>query len=532
MPEYYNLGDSEPGRGTRYIVRLMRGVPVKWRNELLQSSAALVLFFLLMLTFFPSAVYAANEKKPDDVLFPGSSPSEGAQEQGAQQEGTTSLLSDIQFSGYVKNETAYRYRAPRTITKIRNVAYLNAKYPYSSRFKFNFSAWAYYDLAYNLFDYDAIAGRLERNSEEPLAFIVNLPREKDSPAAAVRELYMDMFLGSVDVRLGKQYVVWGVLEGVRITDEINPIDFRELILPDLLDYRISQWMAKLDYYRDEASYQLLWIPHIEFHKPAPPGSEWELLQEVPGTRKPANELQNSELGFKISTKRWDTELAFSYFYTWDDFPVIFRRVRLNDPATPQFMPTYTRISMYGATFIKQLNDFIVKGELAYVTDKYFGIADVDRNRDGFLDHNGELKRDHIRWGLGTDYNWRGFDVSPSFVQWVILNYDNAMIQDEFDSSFNVFIRKEFPESSIVFQLLGIYLINLEELYLKPKWTFRITDRFQIATGLDIFTGNKSQFGVAASSTAFGGVAVTEQRAQFIGNFRDNDRLFLEFKYSF
>ena len=521
----------------------MQGVFIKRGVGLLHGIVALAVIFFLTALVHGGVAYGADQSSPNDVLFPPaapavppaapSSPAPPSEPVPSVVAEDTSLFSDVQLSGYLKNETAYRYREPRSITKIRNIAYINAKYPYSPRIKFNFSAWAYYDLAYDLYDYDTIAARFERNTEEPLAFIVNLPRDKDSPVAAIRELYMDMFLGDVDVRLGKQFVVWGVLEGVRITDEINPIDFRELILPDLLDYRIPLWTAKLDYYRNEASYQLLWIPEIRFHKPAPPGSEWELLQEVPGTRMPKSfDPANSEIGFKVNTKRWDTELSFSYFYTWDDFPVIFRRVRLNEPETPDFQPTYTRISMYGTTFIKQLSSYIVKGELAYVTDKYFGIADIDRNNDGFLDHNGELKRDHIRWGLGVDYNYKGFDISPSFVQWIILDYDNAMIQDEFDSSFNVFLRKEYPEQSMVFQLLGIYLINLNEFYMKPKWTFRVTDRFQFAVGLDTFFGQKSQFGVASSSTAFGGIDVTEQRAQFIGNFHDNDRLFLEFKYAF
>lgn len=444
-----------------------------------------------------------------------------------------SFLSDIQLSGYLKNETAFRYREPRAITKIRNIAYFNAKYPYSSRFKFNFSGWAYYDLAYDLFDYDTIAARFERNDDEPLAFIVNLPREKDSPVAEIRELYMDMFLGDMDVRLGKQFVVWGVLEGVRITDEVNPVDFRELLMPELLDYRIPLWMAKLDYYRENASYQFLWIPDIRFHKPAPPGSEWELLQEVPGTRFPDSfDYENAEIGMRVSTNRWDTELSFSYLYTWDDFPVVFRRVRINEADAPEFFPTYTRLSMYGATFIKQLSSFILKGEMAYVTDKYFAVADVDKNTDGFLDSNGEFKRDHIRWGLGVDYNWEGMDISPSLVQWIVLDYDEAIIQDEFDTSVNLFLRKEYPQSSMLFQFLAIYLINLEELYMKPKWTFRMTDRFQISTGLDIFFGKKSQFGVASSTAVPEGVVVREQRAQFIGNFHDNDRIFLEFKYAF
>lgn len=117
------------------------------------------------------------------------------------------IWSEIQFSGYLKNETAYRVREPRSITKIRNIAYLDAKYPFSDVVDISFSGWAYYDLAYDLFNYETIAARLERNSEEPLAFVENLDQEKDSPVAEVRELYVDMSLESMDVRLGKQYIV-------------------------------------------------------------------------------------------------------------------------------------------------------------------------------------------------------------------------------------------------------------------------------------------------------------------------------------
>ena len=506
----------------------MQGVVIKYcAGPLLRT----LILFCVFISFWQYHEANADTATDGNGLSDGSPSGEVAKSNNSDDQ--RSILSDFQLSGYLKNETAYRYREPRSITKIRNTAYLNAKYPYSSRLKFNFSGWAYYDLAYDLFDYDTIAARFERNANEPLAFLVTLPKEKDALGASVRELYADVFLDNVDARLGKQFVVWGVLEGVRITDEINPMDFRELILPDLLDYRIPLWMAKLDYYRPEASYQMLWIPDIRFHKPAPPGSEWELLQEVPGTRYPQSfDYKNSEFGFKVNTNLWDTELAFSYLYTWDDFPVIFRHVLLDQSIEPEFFPTYTRLSMYGATFVKQLSSYILKGEMAYVTDKYFAVSDADADHNGWLDKNGEFKRNHLRWGLGVDFNWHGADISPSIVQWVIFKYDPAIIQDQFDTGVNLFVRKEYPESSTVFQFLAIYLVNLQELYLKPKWVFRITDRFQIGAGADMFFGKASQLGVSGALTALGDVAVSEQRAQFIGNFHDNDRLFLEFKYSF
>ena len=106
-----------------------------------------------------------------------------------------------------------------------------------------------------------------------------------------------------------------------------------------------------------------------------------------------------------------------------------------------------------------------------------------------------------------------------------------MIQGQFDTSISLFVRKPLPERSAVFQFLMIYLVNLSELYARPKVTFNVTDRFQISTGMDLFYGNKSKFG-APEASAVSNINVTEESAQFFGNFDANDRVFVEFKYGF
>lgn len=441
------------------------------------------------------------------------------------------LWSKLQVSGYLKNETAYRIREPRSVTKLRNIAYLNAKYPVAQGLNFNFSGWAYYDHAYDLFNYETIAARLERNSDEPLAFIENLPQEKDSSVAAVREFYFDIGSKNWDARIGKQYIIWGVLEGVRVVDEMNPMDFRELILPDLLDYRISLWSTKVDYYTSYGDFEFVWIPELRFNKPAPPGSEWELLQEVPGTRRPESwRWENSEVGLRLSKDIADTEMTFSYFYTWDDFPVVFRTVQIGGNA-PEFYPTYTRLSIYGLTAVRQMGSYILKGELAYVKDKFFGRRNTaDADGDGYVDSSGEAQKDHIRWGAGVDFVLFGWDMAVGGMQWVILDYEPGLIQRRHDTSFNMFVRREFPEYSMTVQALWIYLYQLNETYLKPKVMFQITNRFQVAVGLDIFDGARSDFGQSTIGQQVFDVSI--QRAQFVGNFHDNDRVFLEFKYSF
>ncbi len=446
------------------------------------------------------------------------------------------FIADWSFNGYIKNETAYRFREPRSITKIRNILSLGGQYAISEDTSLTVSGWAYYDLAYDLFDYDTITARYVREETQPLVFVDNLDQEKDSPAADIRELYFDIYTDNMDIRLGKQFVIWGVLEGMRLTDEINPMDFRELILLDLLDYRIPLWTAKVDYYSEEATWQFLWIPDLRFHKPAPRGSEWELLQDVPGTTKPdSGKLRNTEVGIRYTKELLGAEVGLSYFYTWDDFPVVFRTSKIASTAEPTFFPTYTRMNMYGLTFVKPVGGNILKGEFVYVPDKYFGLEnDTDIDGDGYLDSDGILQKKHIRWGLGFDFNEWGMDISPAISQWIILDYNPVLFQDEFDTSLALFIRKPMPEKSAVFQLLYINLINAKESYIKPKVIFDVTDHFQLSVGLDIFYGTSSKLGVEAQQGRVLGVSADTsiQNAQFLGNFNNNSRLFMEFKYTF
>ncbi len=442
---------------------------------------------------------------------------------------------DLNVTGYLKNETAYRLKEPRSITKIRNIVYLNSVPSLSDNLDLNVTAWAYYDHAYDFFNYETIAARFERNSDEPIAFIENLEQERDSEVVQLREFYIDYAADDYDLRVGKQYVIWGVLEGVRVVDEINPMDFRELILPDLLDYRISLWTIKLDYYTDYGDIQLLMIPDIKPHKPAPSGSEWELLQKVPNTVAPESwKIETAEYGVKFDTSLFETELSFSYFYTWDDYPVVFRTVKIaaSSIEAPVFFPTYTRMSIFGMTAVRQLDDFIIKMELAYVEDKFFGLSNTaDENEDEYVDTNGEIQKNHVRWGLGLDTVILGWDVGVGAMQWLILEHNKNMIQDKVDTSYSAFVRREFPKYSLTLQALGIVMAELGETYFKPKAFIQITDNVQVAFGLDLFQGEKSDFGLSTVNGQ-GQFNVSVQRAQFLGNFSKNDRAFFEVKYSF
>jgi hypothetical protein len=59
----------------------------------------------------------------------------------------------------------------------------------------------------------------------------------------LRELYLDTEIAGIDLRLGKQQVVWGTADGIKLLDIINPTDFRWLNQDPMEDSRIPVWMA-------------------------------------------------------------------------------------------------------------------------------------------------------------------------------------------------------------------------------------------------------------------------------------------------
>lgn len=61
-----------------------------------------------------------------------------------------------------------------------------------------------------------------------------------------RELYVDTTAGGWDLRLGKQQVVWGTADGIKLLDIINPTDFREVNQNSPDEARIPIWMINAE----------------------------------------------------------------------------------------------------------------------------------------------------------------------------------------------------------------------------------------------------------------------------------------------
>ncbi|MES9941274.1 MAG: RNA polymerase-associated protein rapA, partial [Candidatus Thiodiazotropha sp. 6PLUC7] len=82
----------------------------------------------------------------------------------------------------------------------------------------------------------------------------------------LRELYMDTTVLDWDLRLGKQQVVWGTADGIKLLDIINPTDFRELNQNAMEDSRIPIWMINAERNIGDSSNIQLIVSQVEENK--------------------------------------------------------------------------------------------------------------------------------------------------------------------------------------------------------------------------------------------------------------------------
>jgi len=63
---------------------------------------------------------------------------------------------------------------------------------------------------------------------------------------ALREAYVDAETNGYSIRAGKQQVVWGTADGMKLLDAINPTDYAEMAQNQMEDSRIPVWMVNTE----------------------------------------------------------------------------------------------------------------------------------------------------------------------------------------------------------------------------------------------------------------------------------------------
>ena len=445
----------------------------------------------------------------------------------------------IEGSLLLESDTAWRVYSPRVAQKSQNRAELDVEVRLGD-------AWRVHGLGRVLWD---PVGRLVGDDPDFGQSPVDRWQVAGSRyvEAELREFYAH-WLGRLgparlDVRLGKQQVVWGQSFGLRVLDMINAQDFREFILDDFVDARTPVWGARSDLLVAGWKLQGLWFPDFEPDVLADPESEFALDPELVGLLPelapgpggaPAAAFADEDtpadgdpsswgFGFRAARVVGEWDLALHYWDRIDSRGVFSRRLAPlpggRGAPLNVLEREFPRVRSVGFSFSTTVGDFALWGEGATSFGRGFVVNDLSES-DGYV------TRPDLEYAIGLD--WAGWDflfANLQFIQFVIFDHDRSIDLESHREFLSLLLRFDLLGETLFPQLFVLYGVQRNESLVRPSIEWRATDRFSVTAGADIFTGPREgllgQFAVRRNPNPL-----------FDAPPGRTSRIFLRFRYEF
>ena len=166
-----------------------------------------------------------------------------------------------------------------------------------------------------------------------------------------------------DLKVGRQIVVWGRSDSVRVSDVLNPLDLREPGITDIEDLRLPVGMTRLDCYLGRWNLTAIALHEIRFNKLPVYGSDfYSGSRPLPPDETPSHGGENTEFAAAANGtfRGWDLSLYWARLY--DDLP----HAELGPGAfPPELRMKHARLTMLAAAASVALGNWLLKAEAAH-----------------------------------------------------------------------------------------------------------------------------------------------------------------------
>lgn len=407
----------------------------------------------------------------------------------------------VNFNGAIQNWTAVRTGGENEILLNRNRFRLNSSYSGATG-----GAWSSVDFT----SYGQGTGD---------EFEVN-----------IRELYLDLYLGNWDLRIGKQQVVWGKTDGIFVNDIVNPFDLRFFLLQDFEDIRIGNSMVKASGYFGLSRLEMIFIPVFKPWKFADPGSPWgppssvtmpmngiDVLVNRDEPTLPSETLRNSEWGLRFSTFLFGADLSLLYLDAFQDRTIMeFQSMEFTQTgAVINMGQVYTRSPMVGVNFARPFGGFLLRGEGALFKDAAFNTRNTSVTDPAPIISESS---DFVQGVLGVDLTGPfGTNISFQYLMRKVMTYNSAMIGiSETENLVTALISGSFWNENASTKLLTLVDNENNSGMIYGSFSYKFSDMIKAETGYVNIWGNAE---TASSQFNF-------------GLFEKNDLAYVKLTYSF
>lgn len=400
------------------------------------------------------------------------------------------------FYGFDQIEAAYTVPRPAHWSKLINRLELGAHGALSENVKWRVSG---------RFDYNAIYDLSN--------FYPDQVRDDQRFNAMFRETYIDVGAGDFEFRFGRQQIVWGEVVGLFFADVVSAKDLRESILTDFDLLRIPQWAARAEYFKNDIHLEAIWIPLPSVNKIGKPGSDFFPYPPAPpagyttvinNERKPRRDASNQNYGLRASILRGGWDVSGFAYRSVDASATFFREVVPGPRPAVIYTPRHEKITQYGLTASKDLNDFLIKAEAVYTIGQNFNVTRLS-------DSDGVVRQNYVDYIVSFEFplpDEARFNVQ--FFQRRFGDHDPDIIPKKIESGMTLFWSGKWY-NKLEPQIFLIHSLNRNDWLLRPKLAWKFRKEWRAAVGVDIFHGPPTGL---------------------FGQFDKNDRVYLEARRSF
>lgn len=295
----------------------------------------------------------------------------------------------------------------------------------------------------------------------------------------LREFFLDHYVGDAFVRLGKQQIVWGQADGLRVLDVLNPLSYREFILPDIEHRRIPLWSALVEFPLDNWTAQLVWVPDATVTESTLPGATYSLIPGLYGgerlqVNRPES-LKDSDLGVKFSSFRDGWDLSLNYLYHTIDDPLI--RI---DSSDQRVVADYNRSHLVGGTASKPFGDITFRSEVGVESKKRFQDSVTGQTTDTRIGS----------YVIGLDYSGLSdWFISSQFFQ--TYRFNSTGDDGPSNEQITLLIRHEAMNNTLMLDALSIYDLDNEDSLIQLEAEYTASTNVVLRVGADLFFGDRS-----------------------------------------
>lgn len=318
----------------------------------------------------------------------------------------------------------------------------------------------------------------------------------------LREAYIAYLGDALEVRAGRQIVVWGRADRLNPTDNLTTRDFR-LLVPEDDDQRRGSNMLQVAYPVFGVVARAYWLPEFRPNEtPTPPlakGISFRDDERIHDPHQGALRLDQSGGVFDWSLSYFEgvdrnADVALDHVTGTGGF-VLQRR--------------YGRVKVVGADAATTVGKFGLRAEVAHTaTEDTQG--DDPAVKNGFLYAVAGGDRTFFEYlNVNVQYIYRQTDkwqdphkIANPLVQ--ALAVQNAVFSQQLhrvENGASIRISDEFFNETLTLEIAAVQFFQAGDMVVAPKVTYKATDTLRITAGSQIFSGpDESFFGAQKDNT--------------------------------